>query len=367
MCIRLLTLCLLAILPGIGMAREELPAHLRLPPGFVAELLVRVPGARSMAMGPGGTLFVGTQRGGKVFAVRGALGAVPQLLVVAEGLKMPNGVAFHEGALYVAEPERILRFDGIEARLEQPPAPVVVGDSLPTKGMLHAWRYIAFGPDGKLYVGLGSPCNVCNEPGFSAILRMNPDGSGREYFARGIRNSVGFTWDPETGDLWFTDNGRDMLGDDRPADELNHATRPGLDFGFPYCHAGTISDPEFGGLGHCKDAVAPVQLLGPHVAALGLRFYTGIMFPAAYRHQVFIAEHGSWNRSKEAGRTGYRVTLVRLKQGKAVSYEPFIEGFLDGEEVLGRPVDLLVAADGALLVSDDTAGAIYRISYRKTE
>ncbi|MCC7488848.1 MAG: sorbosone dehydrogenase family protein [Gammaproteobacteria bacterium] len=359
--------CLLTLLPVAGMAQGALPGHLKLPPGFAAELLAPVPGARSMAMGRAGTLFVGTQRGGKVYAVRGALGGSAQTLVLAEGLKMPNGIAFRDGALYVAEPERILRFDGIESRLERPPAPTVVVDNLPTKGMLHSWRYLAFGPDDKLYVSLGAPCNVCNEPDFGAILRMNPDGSGREYFARGVRNSVGFTWDPGNGDMWFTDNGRDMLGDDRPPDELNHATRPGLDFGFPYCHGGTISDPEFGGLGQCKDAVAPVQALGPHVAALGLRFYTGSMFPAGFRGQVLIAEHGSWNRSKEAGRTGYRVSLVRMEKGKAVAYEPFIEGFLDGDQVLGRPVDLLVAPDGSLLVSDDTAGAIYRISYRSAD
>jgi len=358
---------LLVLQPLAGVAESSLPGHLRLPPGFTAELLAKVPGARSMALGPAGTLFVGTQRGGNVYAVQQAFAATPRVLVLASGLKMPNGVAFHDGALYVAEPERILRFDGIEARLGQPPVPVVVTDSLPYKGMLHAWKYIAFGPDGKLYVSLGAPCNICNEPDFGAILRMNADGSGREYFARGVRNSVGFTWDPATGGMWFTDNGRDLLGDDVPPDELDHASRAGLDFGFPYCHAGTIRDPEFGALGRCEDAVPPARMLGPHVAALGLRFYTGSMFPAQYRHQIFIAEHGSWNRSKEAGKTGYRVSLVRLEAGRPVAYETFMDGFLDGDQVLGRPVDILVAPDGALLVSDDTAGAIYRISYRAPE
>jgi glucose/arabinose dehydrogenase len=193
---------------------------------------------------------------------------------------------------------------------------------------------------------------------------MNPDGSEREVFARGIRNSVGFTWHPRTGELWFTDNGRDMLGDDVPPCELNRAPVAGLDFGFPYCHGGSIADPEFGKLGRCEDSVPPVQALGPHVAPLGVRFYTGDMFPEPYRGQVLIAEHGSWNRSREAGKTGHRVTLVRLEGDRAVSYESFMEGFLDGQTALGRPVDLLVAPDGSLLVSDDTAGAVYRVSYR---
>jgi glucose/arabinose dehydrogenase len=196
------------------------------------------------------------------------------------------------------------------------------------------------------------------------ILRMNPDGSGREVYASGIRNSVGFTWHPESKELWFTDNGRDMLGDDVPACELNRAPRAGLDFGFPYCHGGTVADPEFGSLGTCSAAVAPVQNLGPHVAPLAVRFYTGKMFPREYRGQVLIAEHGSWNRSKEAGKTGYRISLVRLRGNKSVSYETFIDGWLDGDDVRGRPVDLLVAPDGSLLVSDDQRGVIYRISYK---
>jgi glucose/arabinose dehydrogenase len=194
---------------------------------------------------------------------------------------------------------------------------------------------------------------------------MNPDGTGREVVATGIRNSVGLAWHPSTGELWFTDNGRDMLGDDVPACELNRAPRSGLDFGFPYCHGGTIPDPQLGKPGSCSSAVAPVQQLGPHVAPLAVKFYTGRMFPAEYRGQVLIAEHGSWNRSKAAGKTGYRVTLVRLKGDKAVSYEPFIEGWLEGDEVRGRPVDLLVAPDGSLLVSDDQRGVIYRISYTR--
>jgi glucose/arabinose dehydrogenase len=344
-------------------APDALPDHLKVPDGFAVEILARVPGARSLALGDKGTLFVGTQRAGDVYAVRDPFGK-PEVLKIASGLKMPNGVAFRDGALYVAEPQRILRMAGIEEKLGSPPVPEPVITDLPYKGFLHSWKYIAFGPDGKLYVPVGAPCNVCDEPGFGVILRMNADGSGREVFARGIRNSVGFTWHPRTGELWFTDNGRDMLGDDVPPCELNRAPRAGLDFGFPYCHGGTIADPELGKLGRCEDSVPPVQALGPHVAPLGVKFYTGTMFPEKYRNQVFIAEHGSWNRSPAAGKTGYRVTMVRLSGTKATGYEPFMEGFLDGDTVLGRPVDVLVAPDGSLLVSDDTAGSIYRVAYR---
>lgn len=359
-----LTAILLAILPLAGQAGDAtLPGHLTPPAGFVVEQLAAVPGARSIALGSAGTLFVGTRRGGKVHAVRHALGPKPEVLTIASGLAMPNGVAFHDGALYVAEARRILRYDDIESRLGSTPKPVVVVDDLPYKGAMHAWKYMAFGPDGKLYLTLGAPCNVCDEPEFAGILRMNADGSERELFARGVRNTVGFTWHPDSGEMWFTDNGRDMMGDELPPCELNRAPKAGLDFGFPYCHAGTISDPEFGHLGRCEDAVPPVQALGPHVAPLGLRFYTGSMFPESYRGQILIAEHGSWNRSKAAGKTGYRITLVRLEGDRSVAYETFMDGFLDGDAVLGRPVDLLVAPDGSLLLSDDKAGAIYRVSY----
>lgn len=363
---------LMASLATVGCAGARLddPARkpadfLKVPAGFRAEILVEnIPNARSMALGDKGTLFVGTRSGGAVYAVSNALGRNPVVRKYAEGLTMPNGVAFHDGALYVAEQKRIIRYPAAEASLDEAPAPEVVDAALPFKGVLHSWKYLAFGPDRKLYVPVGAPCNVCVEPGFGVILRMNADGSGREVVASGIRNSVGMDWHPRTGELWFTDNGRDMLGDDTPACELNRAARTGLDFGFPYCHAGDVADPQFDGAGRCSDSVAPVQKLGPHVAPLAVKFYTGRMFPADYRGQVLIAEHGSWNRSKEAGKTGYRITLVRLDGDRAVSYEPFVEGWLQGDEVLGRPVDLLVAPDGSLLVSDDQRGVIYRISYR---
>jgi glucose/arabinose dehydrogenase len=277
-----------------------------------------------------------------------------------DGMSTPNGIAFHEGDLYVAEIDRVYRYANVEDRLEDMPDAEVLDIDLPSDRS-HGWRYIGFGPDGKLYISIGAPCNVCDEFGYAQIIRVNPDGTGRETFASGVRNSVGFTWHPETKDLWFTDNGRDMLGDDIPPCELNHAPRQGLHFGFPYCHGGDILDPKFGEGRDCASYTPPVQKLGPHVAPLGVKFYTGDMFPPQYRGQVFIAEHGSWNRSKKIG---YRVSLVRLEGDTAVSYEPFAFGWLQGEQASGRPVDLIVKHDGSLLVSDDQAGKIYRISYR---
>jgi len=347
-------------------AQGDLPvATLRLPPGFTVEVIARVPNARAMTMGAAGTLFVGSASAGKVYALTlpppGAKGEAVSH-VIASGLREPAGVAFRDGALYVSAVSRILRFDDIERRLADPPAPAIVSDRFPTDGH-HGRKFIAFGPDGKLYVPVGAPCNIC-EPDpdrYANIMRMNRDGSGLEVYARGVRNSVGFDWDPRTGELWFTSNGRDLLGDDSPPDTLNHAPGPGLHFGYPYCHGGTLPDPEFGTKRACSAFRPPAQNLGPHVAALGMRFYTGTQFPAAYRNRIFIAEHGSWNRSRKIG---YRVTMVTLDGNKAVRYEPFAEGWLQGESAWGRPADVLVALDGSLLVSDDYAGAIYRIRYR---
>lgn len=359
--------CLVAILllcsAVCGWAGAAAPAF-RLPPGFELEVLADgLAGARSMAWGDDGTLFVGTRGAQRVYALRGALSGHPERFVVADGLKTPNGVAFRDGVLYIAEPRRVLAVRDVAANLAQPPEPEVVIDELPFKNGLHAWKYIAFGPDSRLYVPVGAPCNICDQDGFARILSMKADGSDRRVEARGVRNSVGFDWHPATGELWFTDNGRDMLGDDVPPCELNRVAASGQDFGFPYCHGGTIADPKFGDQGSCDDAVAPAQNLAPHSAPLGMAFYTGDAFPASYRGQIFIAEHGSWNRSPAAGKTGYRVTLVRLDGNRVVGYEPFLEGFLDGDEVLGRPVDVLPAPDGSLLVSDDERGAIYRIRY----
>lgn len=353
--INIILTLLLMPLPLVAASLEDI----RLPPGFVIAPYAEVPNARSLALGERGTVFVGNRKGQSVYAVVEKEGGGTRVAEILRHLYMPNGIAVHGGALYVAEINRVTRYADVENRLDDMPEGEVLDIELPSN-TTHGWRYIGFGPDGKLYISIGAPCNVCEEPGYATIVRMNPDGSEREVFARGVRNSVGFDRDPSTGELWFHDNGRDWLGDDLPADELNHAKEAGLHFGYPYCHAGEILDPEFGQGHDCDDYVAPAQKLGAHVAALGLLFYTGNMFPAQYRGQIFIAEHGSWNRSKKAG---YRVSLVRLEAGVPVSYEPFAEGWLQGESVSGRPVDLLQLADGSLLVSDDAEGQLYRISY----
>jgi glucose/arabinose dehydrogenase len=364
----LLACCSAVILATTGTthAQSDLPLdRIKLPPGFTIEVLARVPNARALAAGPDGVVFVGSSNG-RVYAVMPGNGsnAAARVTVLASGLDDPAGVAFHDGALYVGTIDRIVRIDNVMSGLGGESArPVLVTDKLPHDSH-HGRKYIGFGPDGKLYVNVGAPCNVCevDRDRYAVIMRMNADGSGIETFARGERNSVGFDWDPRTRELWFTTNGRDNMGDDVPPDTLNHAARAGLDFGFPYCHGGDIADPQFGSKRKCSEFTPPAQKLGPHVASLGMRFYTGTQFPAAYRDQVFIAEHGSWNRSQ---RIGYRVTLVKLDaQRRPVSYEPFAQGWLQNGSVWGRPADVLVATDGSLLVSDDGAGAVYRIRYR---
>ena len=355
--------CVLLLSAGAAFGRDLPLDRIRLPPGFRISLYAdNVPGARSMALSPDGTLYVGT-RGDKVYALpnRNRGMHADEVVILASGLDTPNGVAFRDGALYVAEISRILRFDNIEARLHNPPRPVVVSESFPTDAH-HGWKFIRFGPDGQLYVPVGAPCNLCEpDPArYAAMFRMRPDGTALEQYARGVRNSVGFDWRPETNELWFTDNGRDWFGNNAPPDELNHAPRPGMNFGYPYCHGRLLADDEFGGKHGCGEFIPPAMELGPHVAALGMRFYTGTMFPEPYRKQIFIAEHGSWNRIPPIG---YRITLVRLRNGKAASYEVFAEGWLQGLFAWGRPVDVQVMPDGALLVSDDKAGVIYRISY----
>lgn len=357
------TVALMACSSG-GERAEAAVDKVQLPTGFSIAIYAEVPNARSMALSPEGTLYVGTRQD-KVYAVRDNDGDMrgEQVLTIASGLRSPNGVAWRDGSLYVAEISRVLRFDDIDARLANPPEPVVVTDDYPTEGH-HGWKFIRFGPDGKLYIPVGAPCNVClrDDPIYASITRINPDGTGREIVAHGVRNTVGFDWHPETKELWFTDNGRDWLGDDQPPDELNRLAEPGQHFGFPFHHGASVQDPDFWerrpeGLAF----VQPERELGPHVAALGMRFYTGEMFPELYRGHIFIAEHGSWNRSTKIG---YRVMLVQLEGGRAISYEPFAAGWLQPDQsVWGRPVDVLQMPDGSLLVSDDFAGAIYRITY----
>ena len=354
--------------PGISTKNPEKKYQLdkiQLPPGFSISVFAEVPNARSMCHGAKGTLFVGNRDGDKVYAVTddNKDGVADKVIVVDEGLNKPCGVAFRKGSLYVAEVSRILRYDDIENNLANPPKPVVVYDKLPTETH-HGWKFIAFGPDDKLYVPVGAPCNVCEKEDavYASITRMNPDGTGFEIYAHGVRNTVGFAWHPQTKELWFTENGRDNMGDDMPADELNHAPQKGMHFGFPYCHQGDTPDPEFGKNKNCTDFTPPAQKLGPHVAALGMRFYTGAMFLPEYKNQIFMAEHGSWNRSSKIG---YRIMLVRLENNKVVQYIPFATGWLqEKENVTGRPADVEVAPDGALLVSDDKANVIYRIIFR---
>ncbi|MCB9170241.1 MAG: sorbosone dehydrogenase family protein [Flavobacteriales bacterium] len=336
----------------------------RLPPGFSIHLYAdSVDNARAMCWGDAGTLFVGSRDAGLVHALRDTNGdgTPDRRWTIAHDLKMPAGVAFHDGALYVSAVDRILRFDAIEQHLDDPPDPVVVTDQYPTETH-HGWKFIAFGPDGLLYVPVGAPCNICEseDPIYASITRIRPDGSGREIVARGVRNTVGFDWSPEDSTCWFTDNGRDWAGDDRPNDELDHLTAVGQHFGYPYCHEGDWPDPEFGKGHDCADFVPPAAKLGPHVAALGMRFYRGTRFPEKYRHAIFIAEHGSWNRSTPIG---YRIAVAFPKADGTADTEVFAEGWLQGNRAWGRPVDVLNTPDGDLLVSDDAAGVIYRITY----
>lgn len=358
------------VLLAITGSAQPLPMEsIQLPPGFSISIYVEnVPKARSMALGTSGTLFVGSRNAGNVYALEDSNrdNKADRIIPIAKNLYSPNGVAFRDGSLYVAEINRVSRYDAIEARLANPPPPVIINDTFPTDHH-HGWKFIAFGPDGLLYVPVGAPCNAClrDDERYAAILRMRADGSELEVFARGVRNTVGFDWHPQTRELWFTDNGRDMLGDDLPPDELNRAPQKGLHFGFPHIHGKTIADPEYGKGHRPEDFEPPVQELGPHVAALGMRFYTGAMFPKIYQNSIFIAEHGSWNRSTPLG---YRITQVRLSGQGNPTYEIFAQGWLrpDGTR-WGRPVDVLVMPDGALLVSDDHANAIYRISYARPE
>jgi len=343
--------------------QSDILDKIKLPQGFHISYFARnVKDARSMTLGANGTVFVGT-RNKSVYALvdENHDGVVDKVYTIADNLHSPNGVAFKNGSLYVAEISKVWRFDNIESHLTNPPKAVLVSDKFSDKEW-HGWKYIAFGPDGKLYVPVGAPCNVCaiDENNFACIKRMNADGSDLELYAKGIRNTVGFAWDPKTRDMWFTDNGRDEMGDDIPSDELDFAPKKGMHFGFPYCHEGDIPDPEFGKGHSCSEFVPPALKLGAHVASLGMKFYTGTQFPKEYQGRIFIAEHGSWNRSSKVG---YRVVSVKMEGNKAISSEPFAEGFLQGQNPLGRPVDVLVMPDGSLLVSDDFADCVYRISY----
>jgi glucose/arabinose dehydrogenase len=348
--------------PPIPTAADKLPvAKIRVPQGFRVEVFASgIPNARSLRVGDRGTVFVGSRTMGKVHAVVTRDGR-REVKLIAEGLHRPNGLAFHKGALYVAEVSKVSRYDDIERDLDKPQATTVL-DNLP-KDEAHGWKFIGIGPDEKLYVPIGAPCNIClpNQDTHAQIMRVNLDGSGREMVARGVRNSVGFDWHPVTRQLYFTDNGRDWMSEDVPHDELNRVTRAGEHFGFPFCHQGNLRDGEFGWGGKCEDFARPVALLGPHTAALGMRFYTGSMFPAKYKNAIFIARHGAWNRSDKIGGDVLVVTLD--DKGNVRTIEPFLTGLTENNAYLGRPVDVQMMKDGSLLVSDDFNGAIYRVSY----
>jgi glucose/arabinose dehydrogenase len=343
-------------------APELLPIDkLKVPPGFRLEVYASgIFNARELAVGDKGTVFVGTRFGNRIHAIVTHDGQ-REIKVVASGLKRPNGVALHHGTLYVAELSRISRLDHIEDDLDHPPSPVTIYDDLP-QDEAHGWKFIAVGPDDKLYVPVGQPCNNClPPPTHGQLRRINLDGTGAEVVARGIRNTVGFDWNPVDGKLYFTDNGRDWLSEESPEDELNRVDGPNEHFGAPYCYQGNLSDPEFGQGHPCSEFKAPVALLGPHAAALGMHFYKGSQFPVDYRNAIFIARHGSWNRSVKFG--GDIVVATLNDKGEVTSVKPFLTGFLQNNQYVGRVNDLAFLPDGSMLVSDDFNGAIYRISY----
>jgi glucose/arabinose dehydrogenase len=350
--------------PPAPKAAGEIPVDkIKVPAGFKVSLWAHgINNAREMVWGDKGTLFVSSRVAGNVYALVDK-GDAREVKVIAKGLNLPNGVAFKNGTLYIAEVSRITKMVGIEDKLDNPPAMEVVYDILP-RDLPHGWKHLAFGPDGKLYFNIGAPCNICVPPDTHANLsRVNPDGTGFEYVAHGVRNSVGFDWHPITKKLYFTTHGRDWMGEDSPSDRFDVVTKKGQHFGYPFCHAGDMLDPEFGKGKSCNDYVKPLLKTGPHVAGNGVEFYTGAMFPAEYQNRAFLAQRGSWNRSKKIG---FRVMMVTIDaKGGVAKYEPFAEGWLQGDEVWGRPVYTRTMKDGSLLIADDYAGAIYRVSYSR--
>src|SRR5580700_4897788 len=350
--------------PPLPTAADKLPiSKFKLPPGFNIEVYAAgMPNARSLALGDKGTVFVGSRLVDKVYAIVNKDGK-REVKILASGLYRPNGVAFHNGTLYIAELSKISKIEHVEDVLDNPPKPTVIYDNLP-KDEAHGWKFIAVGPDNKLYVPVGQPGNnVLHDDAHGQIRRINLDGTGAEVVAYGVRNSVGFDWHPETKQLYFTDNGRDWMSEDVPKDKLNRLTKVGEDFGVPYCYQGNIPDPEFGWGHSCSEFTPPVGLMGPHAAALGMRFYTGSMFPKTYKNVIIVARHGSWNRTKKFG--GDVVAVHLNKDGTVKNIEPLITGFLEDNKYVGRPVDVMQMKDGSLLVSDDWNGAVYRVSYGK--
>ncbi len=366
----LVTICSNAISQRAGVANnpmtvnvDEYLSKIQLPEGFEISIYARdVNNARSLALSENNVLYAGSRRGGKVHAITdtNADFVADQVSVVAEGLNIPNGVALKNGDLYVAEVSRILKFSDIDNNFDKKPDYTVVTDKYPTEGH-HGWKFIRFGPDGKLYVPVGAPCNTCEpDEEHAVITRINDDGSEKEVFAKGIRNTVGFDWEPNSQHLWFTDNGRDMLGDDTPPEELNRVTKAGEHFGFPYRYGNSVVDSDYKTDKKTEDFTKPQLEFPAHSAGLGMRFYSGDSFPSEYKNDIFIAYHGSWNRSKPQG---YYIMGVDMENGEIKNQELFASGWLIEEKYWGRPVDLEIMADGSMLVSDDHANVVYRIQY----
>ncbi len=364
----IIPLCIL--LAPLTLCAKSLPLHkLNLPDGFTISIFAEVDNARQMARSDQGTIFVGSLKAGNLYAVIDEDGdfRADKVLTIDKKLNLPSGLAMKGKDLYVGAVDEILRYADIDSHLPRPPEPEVIIDSLPDKRH-HGWKYLEFGPDGYLYIPVGAPCNICLSEGlFASILRadlsMKPP--SLSMFASGVRNSVGFDWHPVTGELWFTDNGRDVMGDDIPPCELNHAGSAGLHFGYPFFHGNDIRDPEYGEGKNAGDYTRPALPLDPHVAPLGMMFYTGNQFPARFNNQILIPEHGSWNRTKEAGHTGHRITLASFNENGTMKYEVFIDGWLQDNKAWGRPTDILQLPDGSILISDDHADVIYRVAYKK--
>ena len=349
--------------PPIAAAPDKLPtARLKLPKGFNIEVYAAgVTNARSLRVDDKGNVFVSTRTIDKLYAITDKNGK-REVKTIASGLNSPNGIALHDGTLYIAEINKISKIENIAAQLDNPPKPTVISDDLPSDAP-HGWKFLTVGPDNKLYFNIGAPCNVCLPSDKHAqIRRIDLDGKNPEVIARGTRQIVGMDWHPSLKQLYFTENQRDWLSEDQPNDKLNRVTQPGKDnFGFPYCAGGDVPDPQFGWGHSCDEFTKPVAQVGPHTAPLGMRFYTGKMFPPQYKNAVFVARHGSWNKSKKIGGD---VIVVKLNpDGSLKSMEPFITGFIVDNNYIGRPVDMEWLKDGSMLLSDDYSGAVYRITY----
>jgi glucose/arabinose dehydrogenase len=357
--LRMILIMIILVMHSTSCADPVQSSKIKLPGNFEIEIYASgIESARAMTFADDGTLFVGSKNG-SVYAIT----KNRDVHIIDNNLRLPIGIDFHNHDLYVSDLSKIRKYKNILSNLKQPPGPVVIYSTLPDDTH-HGGKFIKFGPDNKLYINIGAPCNVCikEDERYGTISRMGPDGGNFEIFARGVRNSVGFDWHPETNEMWFTDNGRDWMGDDSPPDELNRASAKGLHFGFPFIHGKYVKDPDYWSRKPAVDFVPAAYELQAHVASLGMRFYTGYMFPGYYKNGVFIAEHGSWNRSEKIG---YRISFIKIKSNKAVSYEIFASGWLHNGKVTGRPTDVEVGPEGALYVSDDRADVIYRIYYKQ--